>query len=202
MGNIFSWTCSSPSKVTSGIYNLDDLRSTFDLTTDQIVRLKTKFDQLGGSSGFIRPNDVLKLKDIKENPLGVRFVVTLFRDKALNDDPKSIFDEVNAEKVKMNFSEFVDSFAGFRAKDRFLDKKDRFLFGLLDLHGRGDLGESEVAHLLKDLVPDETEAKELRLWASYIIEELTQGRSNRVDRQQFCQNQDVKDALDELFIQF
>ncbi|PIK41937.1 putative calcineurin B-likeous protein 1-like [Apostichopus japonicus] len=122
----------------------------------QLRDLYGRFLELSKDGEFIKRSDMIRLSDLKSNPLGSRIVDAFFKDSCSDDE-------------SMDFTQFAKAAAVFKPQRKHTsesalnsaDSKLRFIFNIYDLDGDEIISQDEMLSLLKMMVGTSVDAEKL-----------------------------------------
>lgn len=163
-----------------------ELQNQTGFSRSQLKSMYSRFLHLcgDGKDEVIRRSDLLRLSDLKSNPLGSRVVDAFFKDACSDDET-------------MDFIQFVKAAAIFRPQSKHTtesalnstENKLKFVFEIYDLDGNAAISHEEMLSLLKMMVGPEVNDETL----SQIAERAV--REGDLDEDGYISFSDFKKAL-------
>ncbi len=197
---------------------LPRLRQETGFSERQIHLLYARFLRLDkGNKGFLNSYDLLRLRELRNNPLGERIVLAMAKEE--EDEEGSDTIPVDLDNARITFRGFVRSFARFRPLDKDATGEDSnlysvegkllFLWRLMDVKGDGRVTIAEVYALLKALSPDVGDDDLIR-FSQEIIMEARGPREERVEAEnldeitfdRFCIGNDKESLVQDMEMNF
>ncbi len=196
-----------------------ELCSLTGFSRNQVRRLFLRFRWLDrGETGWLTTEDLLRLPELRANPLGERIVSAMSKEgagdqRSRNEFPPEAEQVGSLKDVKIGFRAFLCCFARFRALKEecedvsipyaSLQSKMALLFRLFDLSGSGEIGMAEVFALLLTMSPTADEEL-LYQRGRKIMTEATpkDADSPSVSFEYFCKNPHIRRLSRDLYLSF
>lgn len=175
---------------------LASLREETKLSQRQIGDLYERFNELSGGSETLKRSNLIRLPDLKSNPLGSRIVEAFFKDSCSDDE-------------EMDFTQFVKASAVFKPHRKHMndslnskDSKLRFIFNIYDLDGDETISKEEMFSLLKMMVGSEVTEETLAQIAERAVFEGDDDKDGFISFEDFKKALSKVDAANLISIRF